>query len=1153
MRGIPAAGTTVAGKYEIRRVLGRGGQGVVVEAVNLGLGKRVALKFLDAEQASDDGAVERFSREARNACKLRSPHAAIVFDVDRTEDGVPFIVQELLEGRTLADMVRESGPLSIERGVDCVRQVCAAISEAHELGILHRDIKASNVFLAEEGPTWTAKVLDFGVSKDLSVDNTTSNLVVGSPRYISPEQLSNPGSVDARTDIWSIGVLLFFALTGKFPFGQTKVEEIVTAILYGSPQSPREFRAEISAALESEIMRTLRRDPAERHASVRELSAQLAPFGSARASVRPPPVLRTNVAPVATSIFGREGDIERIERAIADGRRLVTLLGPAGAGKTRLARRIAELHVRAHEGGVWFCELTEARDLQGVLAAVGHAIEVPLVKAPTEERAIDELARSIAARGSTLLVVDNCEQVVDACARVVAKIGALAPDAIVIATSREALRVPGEQTHVVAPLAIESDAVRLFVDRARNVRPDFSPTDDDAAALVDIVRALDGLPLAIELAAARIGVLSVSSIRARLKERFALLAGGPRFASERQRTMRGAIDWSWDLLAPAERTALARCAVFRGGFGLEAAEHIVDASALDVLQSLCEKSLVVSDEPPELGERRYRLFESVRAYALERLAEMNLEAATLDRHAEHYARAGAAWTRAAATGDATARRYLAFELENLRAAHRHSLQRAEARTPGAANAAFTLLEAMAEVLRTRGPLDLLLSLLEATLAPAMVAQADPSLVGQALRDRATARHFAPDTAEAKRADLTRALEIAAQTHDVALELSCRSVFRSLELIHGRPDAARIHATAALSLARKGDDRGALAKALGDLAACDLAMGRLEEARACTQESLSIARALGNAPATAIDLARLAETLMQMGRMHEATTLVDEAIDLATKFDNQRLLAMLSGIRATIAYDQDDLANAKRAFDEAHAHAMRAGADLLQPFYRALRGAVLADADDPDRATVDIEAASTTLPRFKDEPVLGATVTVARGHLELALARVAERAGDATGALAHRAKAAKALDAQPTAHDYEDLRVMRRRFERALAKAAGLAAVAGNDVPDDALVVAEDGAWFRPPHGKRVALANRPNLKRLLLALTQHRIGAPGEALSLDAVFRGGWPGERADSRSAANRARVALARLRKIGLGDLLLTQGGYYLDPNVRVAIARM
>lgn len=130
--------------------------------------------------------------------------------------------------------------------------------------------------------------------------------------------------------------------------------------------------------------------------------------------------------------------------------------------------------------------------------------------------------------------------------------------------------------------------------------------------------------------------------------------------------------------------------------------------------------------------------------------------------------------------------------------------------------------------------------------------------------------------------------------------------------------------------------------------------------------------------------------------------------------------------------------------------------------------------------------------------------------------------------------------------------MRRRFERALARAAGLKSVAGDETPADALIVAEDGAWFRPPRGRNVDLGSRPNLQRLLLTLTQHRIGARGEPLSLEAVFRGGWPGERADSKSAANRARVALTRLRKLGLGDVLLTNGGYFLDPDVRVVIVR-
>jgi predicted ATPase len=864
---------------------------------------------------------------------------------------------------------------------------------------------------------------------------------------------------------------------------------------------------------------------------------------------------------MATTFFGREADIEHIERLIGEGRRVITLLGPAGAGKTRLARRIAELHAASHEGGVWFCDLTEARDLQGVLASVGHAVEAPLAKADTEARAIEEIARSIATRGSTLLVIDNCEQVIDAAARVVAKIASLAPLAVQVTTSREALRVPGEQTHIVAPLDVEGDGVRLFIERARSVRPAFAEAEEDRMALVDIVRALDGLPLAIELAAARVAVLGIASIRARLKERFALLAGGPRFASERQRTMRGAIDWSWDLLAPWERAALSRCAAFSGGFDLDAAESVLgttsaDADApkamLDVMQSLCEKSLVVADDVPDLGVR-FRLLESIKAYALERLIEAKDELATLDRHAQCFARAGSMRAKAAADGDAEARRWIALEFENLRAAHRHSLARATERAPGAANSAFTLLETMAELLRTRGPLDLLMSLLDATLAAPIASQAEPSLVGAALRDRATARHFSPETADAKRADLSRALEIAERVKDVPLEISCHDVFASLELIHGRPDAARHHARAALESARALGERREIAKALGDLASCDLASGRLEEARAYAHEALTMSRALGNDAATAICVGRLAETLSQLGRLDEARVLADEGIALARRSDRHRLLAVLLGNRAAIAHEQGDLPRAVELYDEAHAYAVRAGADMLQPFYRATRGTVLADADDCARAEADVDAAAASVPRFKEEPILAATVAIARGHLELARERAQRRTGHPSEALEHHARAAKELDAIETGHDYEDLRLMRRRFERALASQAGLEAIASEDeASPDALVVAEDGAWFRCPRGEKVDLRSRKNLQRLLVTLTQHRIGARGEPLSLEALFRGGWPGDRADSTSAANRARVAVTRLRQLGLGELLVFEGGYFLDPNVRVVVAR-
>jgi predicted ATPase len=1194
---IPASGAEL-GRFRVTRVIGEGGQGVVCEALHTRLGQRVALKFLSPEHASDPSMTARFDREARNASRLRSPYAARVFDVDQTPEGLPFIVAELLEGRSLRDEVLARGPLPVGEAIDYVRQVCAAMAEAHELGIVHRDIKPSNVFLAEEGGARVAKVLDFGVSKGLGleVDVTQAGTVIGSPRCMSPEQIADPASVDARTDIWSLGVLLFYALAAAYPFDASTAGEAIVKIMTIEPQPLRELRPDAPSELEREIARALRKNPELRHATVRELAHGLAPFGTQRVSVElstcryldvgpsprrqepptqtgragpeAPRVVPTNLAAVPTRFFGREADLHRIERLLAEGRRCVTLLGPAGAGKTRLARRFGEMHAggTSHPGGVWFCDLTEARDLAGVLVAVSHAIDESLSRALTEEQALDRLGQSVAVRGSTILILDNCEQVVDAAARVVTRILETASGATLIVTSREGLRVPGEQVHMVSPLAVEgtdameSDAVRLFVDRAQGVLPGFAPGPDESAALVEIVRRLDGLPLAIELAAARVATLSVHSIRQRLEERFALLAGGSRFMSERQRTMRGAIDWSWRLLPPWEQAALAQAAIFRGGFALDAAERVLDTSAfegappiLDVLQSLCEKSLVVCRDVLELRERRYRLYESVREYALGKLRETGGESRALDRHCEYFAKVGAEWGRAASLGDAIEpRQRLTIELENLLAAHRHALSG----SPMRANAAFMLLRGLTELLKHRGPLELCLSLLDATLAEPVASRADQGLVGGALCNRAYAKQFAPGANEAKVADLTRALEIARATGDAKLELGCLGVFASVDLMRGNPDGARAHSQLAVVRARAVGDSRALAKAYADLGSCDLSVGRLEEARSSIEQAIALSRRSGDRLECANYLARAAEVSLQLGLLDHAQKCAEEGMSLCRPFGHRRLIALLFAIIGMIEQERGNLVQARTHFDDALESARQLGGELLEPFYRALRSAVLADSDDVEGASADLDYAEAQIPRFSGDPVLEIAVSVVRGHLDLALGRAAARRGEVQESLAHRARAERRLDALAgLKYAFEDLPPLRRRLERTLASAGSGLALVAREASDrlDALVVAEDGRWFRAPGGKRVELSHRPNLKRVLVSLTAQRIGASGEPLSLEAVFRSGWPGERASPSSAANRARVALARLRKLGLGEMLLTREGYLLNPEVPIVVARV
>ncbi|MGH9226430.1 MAG: ATP-binding protein, partial [Acidimicrobiales bacterium] len=312
-----------------------------------------------------------------------------------------------------------------------------------------------------------------------------------------------------------------------------------------------------------------------------------------------------------SSFVGREAEVGEVE-GLAGAHRLVTILGTGGLGKTRLALEIARR--RAATTAV-FVELAEVRSPDDVaataLAAVGGAEEPGRPPLATLTALLAE------AHAEVLLVLDNCEHVVGAAAALVLAVLQSCPGVTVLATSREALRVPGEVAWELAPLPAE-DAARLFVERAVASSPGFGVAEGEAADLAAICARLDGLPLAIELAAARAGILSVGQIAERLDDRFGLLTGGARTAPERQRTLRGALDWSYDALAAPERAVLQRLSVFAGSFSLDAAERVAgDADLIDLLATLVGHSLVRTERSS--GGVRYRLLETVRAYAAEKL------------------------------------------------------------------------------------------------------------------------------------------------------------------------------------------------------------------------------------------------------------------------------------------------------------------------------------------------------------------------------------------------------------------------------------------------------------------------------------------------------------------------------------------------------
>lgn len=275
-------GSLLAGKYRVERVLGEGGMGIVVAAYHEALDQRVALKVLRLVNADRRDVVERFLREARNAVRLRSQHVARVIDVGTIEGGLPFIVLEYLEGADLDALVRTGGPMPYPRAIAMGLQACEAVAEAHALGIIHRDLKPHNLFLTTGvGGMDLLKVLDFGIAKSMAFSEgamTRSNSSVGSPLYMSPEQMRSPRDVDARTDIWSLGVTLYEIIAGTPPFDAESFPELVLRVQDGRFPPLSSVRPDVPIGLSDAIGRCLARDPADRHADVAALATALEPF-----------------------------------------------------------------------------------------------------------------------------------------------------------------------------------------------------------------------------------------------------------------------------------------------------------------------------------------------------------------------------------------------------------------------------------------------------------------------------------------------------------------------------------------------------------------------------------------------------------------------------------------------------------------------------------------------------------------------------------------------------------------------------------------------------------------------------------------------------------------------------------------------------------
>ena len=554
------------------------------------------------------------------------------------------------------------------------------------------------------------------------------------------------------------------------------------------------------------------------------------------------PPLRTDVVAAAhnlpvqlTSFVGRQADIAAL-RDVVGASRLVTLTGAGGAGKTRLAVQVAAELAGGFGEGVCYVDFAPITSPEVVAVTVARALGLP--DQPGRSTS-DTLLRFVRDR-HMLLVLDNCEHLLDSGAALVIAILGGAPRLTVLATSREPLNVPGEAIWQVPSLSLADDAVELFTDRARLVRSDFVLTDENADVVAEICRRLDGMPLAIELAAARARALSLSEILGGLRDRFRLLTGGSRTAVRRQQTLRASMDWSHALLTDPERILFRRLAVFLGGFDLDAARAVAGADGvqryqvLDQLSLLVDKSLVVAENVN--GRTRYRLLETMRQYALEKLGESGEADAIRSRHRDHYASIAALLDAPAGSDYERRIEQADVEMDNVRSAFRWCLENSDTES------ALVLASSLQPLWVSRGYVGEGLAWLEAGLGGVDVQQSNvtPKVRARALADKALLLAWVAWTG---RDEADHALTIARELGDPALLIRAL-VACGTQLVYGGQDAEAYFAEAA-GLARGLGDSWMLCQILGRQATKAIAVGDMTAARNAAQEALRLADAVGD--------------------------------------------------------------------------------------------------------------------------------------------------------------------------------------------------------------------------------------------------------------------------------------------------------------------
>ncbi len=922
-----SAGTHL-GPFEILSQIGAGGMGEVYRARDTRLGREVAIKVLPAGVSSEPERLKRFENEARSASSLNHPNIVTIHDIGESR-GASFIAMELVSGQTVRELLAE-GALPTRRLLVIAAQVADGLARAHGAGIVHRDLKPENVMVTKDG---LVKILDFGLAKLASARSdsgeesqfpteagTSPGVVMGTVGYMSPEQALGK-ALDFRSDQFSFGSILYEMATGKRAFLRESAPETLTAIIREEPEPMGNLSPLTPAPLRWIVERCLAKDPDDRYASTRDLARDVAAVRERflEASPRARSARPAGLPAQRTGFVGRERERAAARELLLRGDvRLVTLTGPGGIGKTRLGLRIgSELH-EEFPGGVYFVSLEQVADPGLIPATIAQTLVAREGGSQPPLETLMEYLRDPLLK-PTLLLLDSFEHLMPA-ASIVADLVAAGPCLKILVTSRSPLHVYGEHELPVPPLALpdargpagveelsRNEAVALFVQRSAAVKPDFALTRERAADVAEICRRLDGLPLAIELAAARVKLLSPAAMRARLESRLQLLTGGARDLPARQQTLRGAIDWSHELLNEAEQKLFRRLSVFAGGCTLEAAEAVCDAMSdlgmdvLDGMASMVDKSLLQQVEPAR-GESRFLMLETIREYARERLASSGDEPMARRAHAA-YCLVLAEEEGSEAGASEAAARLDRFESEhdNFRAALDWLSETGNAEWGLRLGAAlFRFWETREHLAEGRNRLAKLLE-----------------LTGAAARNKARSRAlFAAGVLAGAQADYVRAQELLDECLSIDRELGDRwsaAVVLNALAVHaldrGKAATARSLSEESLASWRELGDRAAVARSLSNLANVATAQGEHARAASLYEESLSIFSELGDRAGVAWALDHLGDVAREQGRFADARAFYERSLAAFRELGDRWGIAAVLADLGNLARDRGDHAGA----------------------------------------------------------------------------------------------------------------------------------------------------------------------------------------------------------------------------------------------------